>query len=1399
LVTNIGIENLRIDLIPSDVNDPFDENHAWSAIAFHEAEDGWVRNLTATGFGYAGVKTRKASRVTVKNVHAIDPVSQIGGGRRYNFVAGNFSNNILFDNCYANEGRHTYAVNGTPSASGIVFLRSISENPFAASEPHRQRSNGILYDNIRDFGTMSSSRRAIGLYNRGDGGSSHGWSAVNSVLWNVDVSRPGNDGVLLLEKPPIGQNYAIGCKGDIQSGFNNEPLGYDEFINASGQLEIESLYEAQLLCRTTAVISDFTASATTIAPGETVTFTENAQGGVTSYSWDFGQDATPATATGAGPHDVTYSSTGQKTVKLTVSNGTDSDEKIKSPFIEVNNNTLSAIDDSETLDQNTSVSTLITTNDNLPTSIPNLALSFDGIDDNVYYDQTDLINNYPFTMMSWFKTTSTNDQTLLYFGNSSSNLTRHSIMVNNGSILAEARVRFGPGNLIEENISYTATLNDGTWYHAAVVHESPTSRKLYIDGVEVASNNNNFDSVTPQLPSSFSAGNRDDRNPDSFFNGEIDDVRLYGSALTNTEINNALQGYECTATERLIKWDFNNQPNTTVEDQFNSFYGTLVGTNSISSSLSIGELKAGIISAPTNGTATFTDDFEITYFPDAGFTGTDQLTYQLQIGDCETSDATVTYTVQAASCPVPTNFELINISSTSVQISWTSVSEATDGYEYIVVSDGSIPDNSSTPDGTIASGSNSINLTGLSSDTDYVFYIRSDCGSEFSDWSAGFSFSPSNIFAIDDEEILAQNSTVATNFLANDIFPTAEDNFALSFDGVDDKISYGTFTTDLVVSDYPFTMAAWYKTTGSDEQYIIYNGRPSSNFLGHGIYINNGNIRLEAVTASGSANRKEIVDNVQTNDGGWHHVAAVFESSSSRSLYVDGVFKGSDTDEANTFGLAPVRFSVGVRDDSTPNGFFNGEIDEVRVYRSVLSASEINDIKSGRDCSTNIKALYYNFNDQSTSVAEDQFTDFDGAISDATSVSSSLSIGELEATIITAPTNGTATFTNDFEITYTPDSNFTGVDQLTYELKFGECEISQATITYSILGNINNWNGSVNTEWTNGNNWSLGTVPTPTESAIIQNVTNQPLIDGSTSVNIENLILNANTNLTVEGILKVTNDIANEGQITFKSTATKTGQFDEFNGNFTGNGTAEVERFIPAGDNLANITGNVGRAFRFLTSTVTTTSTVRDNWQQGGLNFGDANYEDNVGTHITGSQSGLNGFDATSTGNPSMFTFDNGISQDWVALFGTNGSNTLKAGRAYIAIIRGDRSIDLTINDPNATNTTLRANGELLTGQVDYSMKVDAMASTAGNFSFTANPYQAVVNYVDVDRTNLTDQLYVWDASINTRGGYVTVDFSNTSNIFNNIGSSDASNFLAPGQAFFVQNNASGNGALTFN
>ena len=62
---------------------------------------------------------------------------------------------------------------------------------------------------------------------------------------------------------------------------------------------------------------------------QTVVFQDNSQGVNLTHQWNFGQDATPATATGAGPHSVVYSSVGTKQVSLAISDGSLSDNSTK--------------------------------------------------------------------------------------------------------------------------------------------------------------------------------------------------------------------------------------------------------------------------------------------------------------------------------------------------------------------------------------------------------------------------------------------------------------------------------------------------------------------------------------------------------------------------------------------------------------------------------------------------------------------------------------------------------------------------------------------------------------------------------------------------------------------------------------------------------------------------------------------------------------------------------------------------------------------------------------------------------------------------------------------------------------------------------------------------------------
>jgi hypothetical protein len=239
VVREVGVEHLRVDVVSAGGTD---ENHAWNAIDVGGAEDAWVDDVTALHFGYAGVRVHDADAVTVTGSHAWDAVAIVTGGRMYNFAADDFAQEILFVGCEARLARHSYVSNGTSSVSDVVFLHSRVVQSQNSSEGHRRWSQGLLYDNITE--SMPKVGNVVGLYNRGDWGTQHGWAAAHSVLWRYDTAGK----TATLQRPPTAQNWAIGTVGTVTSNgpFAGGP-GIAEPI--AGTLAPASLYEAQLCDR----------------------------------------------------------------------------------------------------------------------------------------------------------------------------------------------------------------------------------------------------------------------------------------------------------------------------------------------------------------------------------------------------------------------------------------------------------------------------------------------------------------------------------------------------------------------------------------------------------------------------------------------------------------------------------------------------------------------------------------------------------------------------------------------------------------------------------------------------------------------------------------------------------------------------------------------------------------------------------------------------------------------------------------------------------------------------------------------------------------------------------------------------------------------------------------------
>ena len=106
------------------------------------------------------------------------------------------------------------------------------------------------------------------------------------------------------------------------------------------------------------------------------------------------------------------------------------------------------------------------------------------------------------------------------------------------------------------------------------------------------------------------------------------------------------------------------------------------------------------------------------------------------------------------------------------------------------------------------------------------------------------------------------------------------------------------------------------------------------------------------------ANAASLAYEFEENPDGWHYVAVVYAGGSAL-LYVDGVFKGS---VIATMVTQPARFSIGSHRNQ--GGFFQGNIDDVRIYDDILTQTDII-LKSGITVSANTPNLvaYWKFDE----------------------------------------------------------------------------------------------------------------------------------------------------------------------------------------------------------------------------------------------------------------------------------------------------------------------------------------------------------------------------------------------------------------------------------------------------
>jgi MSHA biogenesis protein MshQ len=158
---------------------------------------------------------------------------------------------------------------------------------------------------------------------------------------------------------------------------------------------------------------------------------------------------------------------------------------------------------------------------------------------------------------------------------------------------------------------------------------------------------------------------------------------------------------------------------------------------------------------------------------------------------------------------------------------------------------------------------------------------------------------------------------------------------ALDLDGVDDYVDCGN--SELFSFTDAFTLSIWinWRATGAEWQTVIAKGDNAWR-LARGSTTQTMDFGF---TAGGDRGWQAARTASEVPLGEWHHVAATIDTVEGAKIYLDGVLEGTNAD---TGGITVGDYPVYIGENAQAlNRFWDGSVDDVRLYDGALSGPEI--------------------------------------------------------------------------------------------------------------------------------------------------------------------------------------------------------------------------------------------------------------------------------------------------------------------------------------------------------------------------------------------------------------------------------------------------------------------------
>lgn len=218
-----------------------------------------------------------------------------------------------------------------------TWLDFLSPGGYAYQDALGLSSFSILSTTYNEAGSLSEMLSAALSGNTADittgGAGSAGVTGNYDIMQGTSMACPvasGLAGLVLSKNPTLTPEELTAV---IKSTCINVDAINPEFVDSMGAGRIDAyaaVHAAGLLSQD--LVADFEASEIVLAIGSSVNFTDRTIGNPTSWSWEF-EGGTPATSDVQNPEGIAYNEEGIYQVKLTVSDGTNTDSETKTYFI----------------------------------------------------------------------------------------------------------------------------------------------------------------------------------------------------------------------------------------------------------------------------------------------------------------------------------------------------------------------------------------------------------------------------------------------------------------------------------------------------------------------------------------------------------------------------------------------------------------------------------------------------------------------------------------------------------------------------------------------------------------------------------------------------------------------------------------------------------------------------------------------------------------------------------------------------------------------------------------------------------------------------------------------------------------------------------------------------------